>query len=191
MGKHIPTFLKLLTGLLLLAGFGLYLFRVTLVDSLLLGQLTRLGIPVNSVTVKEVSLNELEIGKLSLGSANELRADQVNATWSLPGLFNGQIQTVEISGLQLLLDLTGKNPPLGSLQKLIGNEGDSDNSILPLISLLDAKVALQTTAGNFTINLRGDVKPGPSGKKLIAAGSTNDSGSCAVINRFKYFRDTG
>jgi hypothetical protein len=169
MGKHIPTFLKLLTGLLLLAGFGLYLFRVTLVDSLLLGQLTRLGIPVNSVTVKEVSLNELEIGKLSLGSANELRADQVNATWSLPGLFNGQIQTVEISGLQLLLDLTGKNPPLGSLQKLIGNEGDSDNSILPLISLLDAKVALQTTAGNFTINLRGDVKPGPSGKKLIAA----------------------
>src|SRR5210317_766204 len=130
MGKHIPTFLKLLTGLLLLAGFGLYLFRVTLVDSLLIGQLTRLGIPVNSVTVKEVSLNELEIGKLSLGSANELRADQVNATWSLPGLFNGQIQTVEISGLQLLLDLTGKNPPLGSLQKLIGNEGDSDNSIL-------------------------------------------------------------
>jgi len=168
MGKHIPTFLKLLTGLLLLAGFGLYFFRATLIDSLLIAQLTRLGIPVNSITVKAVSLNELEIGNLSLGSANELRADQINATWTLPGLLNGQIQTAEISGLQLVLDLTGINPPLGSLQKLAGDEGDTGNSNLPLISLLDAKVDLHTTAGNFTINLRGDVRPGPSGKKLIA-----------------------
>jgi len=168
MGKYVLTFLKLLPGLLFLAGLGLYIFRIPLMDSLLIGQLTQLGVPMNSVTVKEVSLNELELRKLSLGTANELRVDKINATWTLPGLFEGELQTVEISGLQLLLDLTGNNPPLGSLQKLIGDEGDSDNSNLPLISLLDAKVALQTTAGNFTINLRGDVIPGSSGKKLIA-----------------------
>jgi len=168
MGKYLLTFLKLLSGLLFLAGLGLYLFRVPLMDSLLIGQLTRLGVPMNSVTVKEVSLNELELGKLSLGAANELRADKINATWTLPGLFQGELQTVEISGLQLLLDLTGNNPPLGSLQKLIGNGGDTENNKLPQISLLDAKVDLHTTSGNFTVNLHGDVKPGPSGKNLLA-----------------------
>ena len=168
MSKYVPTFLKLLSGLLLLAGLGLYLFRIPLVDSLLTAQLTRLGVPMNSVTVNEVSLDKLELRKLSLGAANELRADKINATWTLPGLFEGELQTVEISGLQLLLDLTGENPPLGSLQKLIGNEGDTENNKLPQVSLLDAKVDLYTTSGNFTVNLHGDVKPGPSDKKLIA-----------------------
>ena len=167
MGKYAPTFLKLLAGLLFLAGLGIYLFRIPLMDSLLIGQLTRLGVPINSLTVKEVSLNELELRKLSLGAANELRADRIKATWTLPGLFQGELQTLEISGLQLLLDLTGKNPPLGSLQKLIGNEGDSENKKLPQVSLLDAKVDLQTTLGDFTVNLDGDVKPGPSDKILI------------------------
>jgi len=168
MGKYFLTLLKLLPGLLFLGGLGLYIFRVPLMDSLLIGQLTRLGVPLSSLTVKEVSLNELELGKLSLGAANELRADKINATWTLPGLLQGELQTVEISGLQLLLDLTGKNPPLGSLQKVIGNEGDPENNKLPQVSLLDAKVDLHTTSGNFTVNLHGDVKPGSSGGKLIA-----------------------
>ena len=168
MGKYAPTFLKLLAGLLFLAGLCLYLFRVSLMDSLLIGQLTRLGVPMNSVTVKELSLNELELRKLSLGAENELRADKIKATWTLPGLFEGELQTVEISGLQLLLDLTGTNPPLGSLQRLIGEEGNSENTKLPKVSLLDAKVDLRTTFGDFTVNLNGDVKPGPSDKKLIA-----------------------
>ena len=64
MGKYVLTFLKLLPGLLFLAGLGLYIFRVPLMDSLLIGQLTRLGVPVNSVTVKEVSLHQLELRKL-------------------------------------------------------------------------------------------------------------------------------
>jgi hypothetical protein len=168
MGRYVLTFLKLLAGLLFLAGLGLYVFRVPLMDSLLIAQLARLGVPVNSITVKEVSLNELEIRKLSLGAANELRADKISATWTLPGLFEGELQRVEISGLQLLLDLTGKNPPLGSLQKLIGNEGDTENGKLPQISLLDAIVDLHTTSGNFIVNLHGDVKPGPSDQNLIA-----------------------
>ena len=130
MGKYVLTLLKLLLGLLFLGGLGLYIFRLPLMDSLLVGQLTRFGVPSGSVTVEEVSLNELELSKLSLGDANELRADKINATWTLPGLFQGELQTVEISGLQLLLDLTGKNPPLGSLQKLIGNEGDTENNKL-------------------------------------------------------------
>ena len=168
MGKYVLTLLKLLLGLLFLGGLGLYIFRVPLMDSLLVGQLTRFGVPSGSVTVEEVSLNELELSKLSLGAANELRADKINATWTLPGLFQGELQTVEISGLQLLLDLTGKSPPFGSLQEIIGNEGDAGNNKLPLVSLLDAKVDLHTTSGNFTVNLHGDVKPGLSGKKLIA-----------------------
>ena len=106
MGKYVLTLLKLLLGLLFLGGLGLYIFRVPLMDSLLVGQLTRFGVPSGSVTVEEVSLNELELRKLSLGAANELRADKINATWTLPGLFQGELQTVEISGLQLLLDLT-------------------------------------------------------------------------------------
>ena len=108
MGKYVPTFLKLLSGLLLLAGFGLYLFRVPLTDSLLIGQLTRLGVPMNSLMVEEVSLNELELRQLSLGAANELRADKINVTWTLPGLVKGELRSVEINGLRLLLDLTGK-----------------------------------------------------------------------------------
>jgi len=153
---------------LLLAGLGLYLFRVPLIDSLLIGQLTRLGVPVNSLTVAEVSPNELELRKLSLGAANELRADKINVTWTLPGLVKGELQTVEISGLRLSLDLTGNNPPLGSLQKLIGNEGNNENSKLPRVSLLDAKVDLHTTPGDFSVNLNGDIKPGPADKILIA-----------------------
>jgi len=123
---------------------------------------------VNSLGVEEVSLNELESRQLSLGAANELRADKINVKWTLLGLVKGELQTVEISGLRLSLDLTGKNPPLGSLQKLIGNEGDNENNILPRVSLLDAKVDLHTTSGDFPVNLNGDIKPGPADSILIA-----------------------
>jgi len=150
------------------AGLGLYLFRVPLIDSLLIGQLTRLGVLVNSLTVEEVSLNELVLGKLSLGAANELRADRINVTWALPGLFKGELQTVGIGGLLLSLDLTGENPPLGSLQKLIGNGGDNESNKFPRVSLLDARVDLHTASGDFTVNLNGDIKPGSADKILVA-----------------------
>jgi hypothetical protein len=168
MGKYLPTLLKLLPGMIFLAGLGLYLFRVPLVEGLLAGELSRLGVPVNSITVREVSLHELELRKLSLGAANELRADEINVTWTLPGLFEGGLQTVEISGLRLALDLVGENPPLGSLQKLVGKEGDNKNNKLPRVALLDAKVDLHTTAGDFTVNLNGATEPGPSDTNLIA-----------------------
>jgi hypothetical protein len=168
MGKYVPTFLKLLSGLLLLGGLGLYLFRVPLMNSLLIGQLARFGVPIISLTVEEVSLDELALGKLSLGAADELQADKINITWTWPGLLKGELQAVEISGLQLSLDLTGNNPPLGSLQKLVGNDGDTGKNILPQISLLDAKVVLRTTSGDFIVNLNGDIKAGPSDKILIA-----------------------
>jgi len=168
MGKYLPTLLKLLAGLLLLAALGLYLFRVALIDGLLIGQLSRLGVPVNSLTVEDVSLNELELRELSLGAASELRADKINVTWTLPGLLRGELQTLEISGLRLALDLSGENPPLGSLQKLVGSGGDNENNKLPQVSLLDAKADLLTTAGAFTVDLNGSIKPGPSDANLIA-----------------------
>lgn len=168
MGKHLSIFLKVLVGLLFLAGIGLYLFRLPILDTLIVGQLTRLGVPVQSFKVEEVSLNALELGRLSLGTENELRAEKINATWTLQGLFGGELQTIEIRGLQLLLDLTGEKPPLGSLQKLIESEGGSGNNKIPQVSLLDTKVDLHTTLGDITVNLDGNIKPGLSDKNLIA-----------------------
>jgi hypothetical protein len=49
-----------------------------------IGQLTRLGVAMNCITVKGVSLNDFELRKLSSGAANELRADKIIVTLTLP-----------------------------------------------------------------------------------------------------------
>ena len=167
MGKHLPTFLKALVGLLFLAGFCLYLFRQPILDALLDSQLTRLRVP-HSLTVEQVSLNGLVLRNISLGAANELRSEEIRIGWALQDLLKGELQTIEISGLQLSLDLSGEKPPLGSLQKLLKDEGDSGDNKFPQVSLINSKLDLHTGIDDFTINLDGNIKQGSSGEQLIA-----------------------
>ena len=167
MGKHLSTFLKALVGLLFLAGLCLYLFRQPILDSLLDRQLSQLGVP-HSLSVEQVSLNGLVLRDLSLGEANELRSEKIQIGWTLQGLLSGELQTIEISGLQLSLDLSGEKLPLGSLQKLLEGNGDSGNNKIPQVSLINSKLNLHTAFDDFTIRLDGNIKQGSSDEQLIA-----------------------
>ncbi|HID45907.1 MAG TPA: hypothetical protein EYP34_09145, partial [Chromatiaceae bacterium] len=166
MSKHLSTFLKALVGLLFLAGLGLYLFRQPILDALIDNQLTQLGVP-HSLTVEQVSLNGLVLRNLSLGEKNELRSEEIHIGWTLKDLLKGKLQTIEISGLQLLLDLSGEKPLLGSLQKLIKDEGESGDNNFTQISLINSKLKLHTGFDDFTVNLDGNIKQESSGAQLI------------------------
>lgn len=174
MGKHLPTLLKALVGLLFLAGLCLYLFRQPILNELLDSQLTQVGVPY-SLTVEQVSLNELVLRDFSLGKANELRSEEIRISWTLQGLLAGELQTIEMTGLELSLDLSGKKPPLGSLQKLLEEEGGSSNKTIPQVLLIDAKLDLHTMLGDLVINLDGSAKEASSGEQLIAMTFVTDA----------------
>ena len=172
--------LKPLAGLLLFAFLGLYFSRLVLLESLLTMQLERLGVPESAVIVEEISFHTLELARLSLGSERELEADRLVARWTLSDLFKGELQSLDISGLQLLVDLTGEKPPLGSLQQLIAGESDTVSGVLPQVSLKGAKVLVRTGTGIFTVKLNGDARSGPTGDRLIALDIETDADASHV-----------
>ena len=168
MGKQLASISKIIFGLIFLSVFCLYLFRQPLLDVLLDSQLTNLGIPMHSFRVEDVSLHKLVLRDISLGTSDEMRTDKINVTWTLRELLQGELDSVEINGLQLSLDLSGEKPPLGSLQKLLEDTGDeSADKRIPNVSLLDAQVDLLTPYGNVTVDLEGSLKQGGSDAVLI------------------------
>lgn len=164
MGKRLGIILLALIGLVFLTGLGLYAFRQPVLESLISYQLHKYGIPVQSLAVADASLNTLTLHTLSLGSAEELHTGTIFVTWNLQDLLAGELEAVEISGLQLALNLSGELPPLGSLQQLIpAGEKKAGARRLPAISLRDANMSLHTAFGDFIVGMNGDIDQSESG----------------------------
>lgn len=185
--KHLATWLLTLVSLVIITGMGLYAFRVPLMASLISHQLREQNIPMPSLSAVDISLNSLLLRDLTIGAAKELRADKIHVSWHLRDLLAGTVSSVEMSGLQMALDLSGKQPLLGSLQPLLSSTGENSDPIrLPAISLRDsvihvrsawsdAVIALsgnlnQTESGTFFIDLDGEItSPAGQAKSTLAA----------------------
>lgn len=164
MKRRPRTWLLTLVGFIFISGIGLYIFRIPLLTAILNHQLDKQGIPAHSLSVASVSFNHLLLRNLAVGTNRELQADHILITWHLPDLFAGKLPSVEISGLQVALDLRSGQPPLGSLQPLIPSTAENSDPLrLPTISLLDANIHLRSTLGDFVIALAGNVDQDQTG----------------------------
>lgn len=150
---------------LAIAAAGLYLFRARLAEMVLIDRLQALDVPAPTLSVVDLGLAHLRLAAVGFGTAGELRADGVLIAFDLAGLRAGRIDEVVIIGLRVQADLTGDGPPLGSLQALLstaGGNGDDSLPPLPLIRVLDARIAASSPAGPVTIDLAGELRPGPN-----------------------------
>ncbi|MCO6426928.1 YdbH domain-containing protein [Nitrosomonas communis] len=162
--KHLANWLLTLTSLAIITGMGLYLFRAPLLASLISYQLREQNIPLQSLSVVEISLDGLLLHDLTIGTANELHVDTIHVSWHLRDLLAGMIGSVQVSGLQIALDLSGERPPLGSLQPLLSaNGGNSHAIILPAIALRDSAIHARSAWGDIVIALAGDIEQARSG----------------------------
>ncbi len=175
MDKRLKAGLLALAGLIIFAGVSLYALRNPLLEALISHQLGRQGMPLQSISVLDISLNAFRLQDLTAGKDKELRVGKILVTWQLPDLLAGKPATVEISGLQWVLDLNGERPPSDSLQAMTSTTG-SDINIpwLPNFSLRDSAIHLHAAAGNATVALSGDIKqdqPGTQAIRLSAVAS--------------------
>ncbi|MBA3755611.1 MAG: YdbH domain-containing protein [Nitrosomonas sp.] len=183
MIKLLKTGLLVLLSLIIFAGIGLYTFRNPLLEMLINDRLRKQGFPLQSITVEEFSFNTLRLHDLAAGNNKELRVDKFLVTWQLSELLAGKPVSVEISGLQVTLDLSGEGPPLDSMQSMTSTPGKSINiPWLPVLSLKDSEIRLHSAAGDVTVALSGGItqdRPGAQAIHLsaIASGSLGQAKS--------------
>ncbi len=168
MGKRLKTGFLALAGLIIFAGISLYALRNPLLEALISNQLSKQGMPLQSISALDISLNAFHLQDLTAGKNKELRIGKILVAWQLQDLLAGKPASVEISGLQWVLDLDEKRPPSDSLQALTSTAG-SDISIpwLPNFSLKDSAIHLHATAGNATVALTGDIQQDLPGIQAI------------------------
>lgn len=174
MSKNSKTRLLVLLSFIIAVGTGLYVFRNPLLETLMYNQLRKQGIPIQSISVVDVSLNTLHLQDLAVGIGSPLRIGKILVAWDLLDLLGGKLASVEVSRLQLMIDLSGEHPPLGSLQSMISSNGEATGSLpwLPAFSLRDSTLRLHSAAGDFAVVLSGDVDQGREGSQTIQLNAT-------------------
>lgn len=168
MGKRLKTGFLALVSLIIFAGVSLYALRNPLLEALISHHLGKQGMPLQSILMLDISLNDFRLQDLTAGKNKELRIGKILVNWQLQDLLAGKPASVEISGLQWVLDLSGEHPPSDSLQAMTSTAG-SDISIpwLPNLSLKDSAIHLHSTAGNATVALSGDIQQDQPGTQAI------------------------
>lgn len=159
MGKRLKSGLLALVSLIIFASVSLYAFRNPLLEALISHQLGKKGMPLQSISALDISLTTFRLQDLTAGKNKELRVGKILVDWQLPDLLAGKPASIELSGLQWVLDLDEKRPPSDSLRTMSLKTG-SDINIpwLPNFSLKDSAIHLHSTAGNATIALSGDIQ---------------------------------
>lgn len=171
MDKQLKTGALVLLSLIIFVGIGLYAFRNFVLETLIRDQLHKQGIPLQSISGLDVSFNALQLHGLMAGTNQELRVDKILATWNLLDLFAGKPVSIEMSGLQMALDLSEEdteNSLSDSMQSLTSATGKAINiSRLPVFSLKDSSIYLHSLAGDLTVALSGDITQDQSGIQTI------------------------
>ncbi|MBS0298400.1 MAG: YdbH domain-containing protein [Proteobacteria bacterium] len=181
MNKGLKTALLALISLILAAAAGLYIFRNPLLQVLIGQQLSKQGLPLQSLTELDVSFNAFRLNGLAAGNNKELRLDHLLATWHLPDLLAGKSLSIEVSGLQVALDLDARLPV--SSQPMTASSGKGISiPWLPDFSLKDSTIHLHSAAGNADIALSGEIaQRQPDGQAIrlsvIASGALAQSTS--------------
>ncbi|MDF2096163.1 intermembrane phospholipid transport protein YdbH family protein [Aquibaculum arenosum] len=117
----------------------------------------------------EIGFDRLVLSDLRLEDA---RVERLELHFSPQNLLRGEVREAWITGLHLPLDLTGEEPLLGDLQRLLGEGGaperggsdwrsplPQDPPPLPRVEVQDSHLALDTPAGPLAIDLSGSLEP--------------------------------
>ncbi|MEK6686720.1 MAG: YdbH domain-containing protein [Pseudomonadota bacterium] len=169
MDKRLNTCLLVLAGLVIIAGAGLYVLRHSLLEAFINIHLHKQGIPVQSISARDVSFKAFLLQDLVAGTDKELRVDKILVSWNLTDLLAGKPVSIEISGLQLALDLSGERPLLGSLPPVISSAGEGAGTLswLSALALRDSTIHLHSAAGDFTMTLSGGIDQDQRGAQKI------------------------
>lgn len=168
MDKRLKTGLLALVSLIIFTGVSLYALRNPLLEALISHQLGKQGMLLQSISALDVSLNTLHLQDLTAGKNKELRVEKILVNWQLQDLLAGKPASVEISGLQLALDLSGERPPLDFLQAMISmTEKDVSIPWLPPFSLRNSAIRLHSAAGDLTVALSGDIEQALQGTQMV------------------------
>lgn len=169
MDKRLNTWLLVLAGLVIIAGAGLYVLRHSLLEAFINIHLHKQGIPVQSISARDVSFKAFLLQDLVAGTEEKLRVGKILVSWNLTDLLAGKPVSIEISGLQLALDLSGERPLLGSLPPVISSAGEGAGTLswLSALALRDSTIHLHSAAGDFTMTLSGGIDQDQRGAQKI------------------------
>ncbi|WP_083921775.1 intermembrane phospholipid transport protein YdbH family protein [Kiloniella laminariae] len=143
-------------GLLLCAG-GLVVFRVDLAQWGLEQTALQAKVPAFSARVTDISFDRVAVENITAGQEEEFRLGSLVVSFDLLELWEGGPLQVVADGLRLKLDLTGKQPFLGSLEPLLGGSGSSGASsdislpFRPEIRLNDGALEILSQQGPVTL----------------------------------------
>ena len=162
------------------AGLALiFFFRAPLLEGLIAGQLEALGAPDPRLRVSQASLDALTIEEFKLGSADEATVERIEVLFDVFGETPGGIQRIRVERPVLRVDLKGDQPPLGSLQGLLGGESEGGPPpALPEIEVVDGRVFLDTVAGPVAVDVGGLAQSAPDGaiKAALSYRAVGDPG---------------
>jgi hypothetical protein len=145
-------------------------FRVVLAEAMIENRLAALALDSVRLEVNSLGLERARLVALTAGETDELKAQSVALSYDLARLFDGPplaaLDEITIEGLVLRLDLTGRGPPLGSLQRLLEGGGDQAGAAalaLPAIILRNARIEAATPLGQAEVALEGTLNSTPDG----------------------------
>lgn len=168
MSRFLKVSCLIVVGGLLCMGLGLFTFRVALLEMLMADQLGKHGLPLQSVAIPELSAQALRIQDLVAGKQNELRVQQLNVTWDMPGLLLGQPPVIEVSGAHGVFDW---NPQQASPDRIpspfSGTRGSVVLPVLPVVVVKDAQIRLRLPAGETTISITGGIEQRQGGSQIV------------------------
>ena len=165
--------LLILFGVLLTAVLGFYLFRAEVLESFLVRQLNKYGLPLHTLQVEEFSFNTLRVQDVNMGSHQELSIRKIDVAWQLTELLSGQPIAIDIDGLHVKLDLSGESP----FRSTLGTSSSGNVSLpwLPVVSLKNSAIHLRTNAGDMKVALTGHISQPQSGRQDLRLRAIADS----------------
>ena len=168
MMRRLKTGLLVLLSLIIFAGGGLYAFRNSLLEMLIDDQLRKQGFPLQSIAVLDISLNTFRLHELKAGNNDELQVGKILLTWRFSDLLSGKPPFVEISGVEVMLDLSAERSAPDSMQFATTVSGkDIRIPWLPVLSLEDSVIRLHSVVGDMTIALSGSIVHDHSNTQVI------------------------
>jgi len=169
--RRVLVALSAIAVVVLLVGGGAVAFRLPLAEAVLRRGLAAEGIERASFTIAELGLHGARLTSIALGREDEAEVADLRLTYTPESLLAGRVDSVAVDSLRLKLDLTGRAPPLGSLQGLLAATGGPAVGAAPqypLVRLKDARIAAATPAGALTATLSGEVAPLGDGRLRAA-----------------------
>ncbi len=158
-------------GLLAFCAAALWAFRLEIATQLVRTALVGRGVPGATFRITALGPGSAEIRDLSLGEHAELRAGEIRLRYRIRA-GAPRLDEVDLRDPEIVLDLRGTGPPLGSLHSLVTGAGAQGGSMpapdaalalaLPVVSVERGTARLLTTHGELRATFEGVIRPGPA-----------------------------